>query len=240
MEGDGLAEAQADDALLAGQQVDVDQIGAAYGRPQPAHDALRQVDDQRRQHPDLHSQGGQGSSLYWVQRGQYCRCMHSVRQAGASSECLSGKVSGTPLSWLTRAALLRCHQTGVHRRLALALGREYIPLACCATRTAATVVEAGLRRHDCARSSLLRSQQPNHHDVRASQHVRLLQNPCESGRSWCGASGLRSHPGDAVTVGMRIARQSRPRVQQRGDVEDSEHEQVAVVEPGEVVEHPLA
>ena len=41
VEGHGPGDAEADDALLAGQQVDVDQVGAADRRPQPADDALR-------------------------------------------------------------------------------------------------------------------------------------------------------------------------------------------------------
>ena len=51
---------------------------------------------------------------------------------------------------------------------------------------------------------------------------------------------MRSHPGDAVAVGVRVAGQSRPGVQESSDVEDGEHEQVGVVEVEEVVEHPLA
>ena len=54
------------------------------------------------------------------------------------------------------------------------------------------------------------------------------------------SSGMRAYPGDAVAVGVRIAGQPRPGVQQGSHVEDAEHEQVAVVEPQEVVEHPLA
>ena len=53
VEGHGPGDAQADDALLAGQQVDVHQVSAAHRRPEPADGALRQVNDQRRRHPDL-------------------------------------------------------------------------------------------------------------------------------------------------------------------------------------------
>ena len=55
MEGDGLADAQADDALLAGQQLDVDQVGAAHRRPHRTHHTLQKVDEQRRRDPDLRS-----------------------------------------------------------------------------------------------------------------------------------------------------------------------------------------
>ncbi len=56
VERDGLANAQADDVLLAGQQLDVDQVGAAHRRPHPAHYALREVQKQRRRQPDLRPQ----------------------------------------------------------------------------------------------------------------------------------------------------------------------------------------
>jgi hypothetical protein len=38
--------------------VDVHQVGAAHGRPQPAHDALGEVHHQRRRHPDLQPRDG--------------------------------------------------------------------------------------------------------------------------------------------------------------------------------------
>ena len=43
-----------------------------------------------------------------------------------------------------------------------------------------------------------------------------------------------------MAVSVRVAWHPWPGVQDHGDVEDGEHEHVAVVEPGEVVEHLLA
>lgn len=43
-----------------------------------------------------------------------------------------------------------------------------------------------------------------------------------------------------MAVLVRVAGQAGPRMQDDGDVEDDEHEQVAVVEPEEVVEHLFA